>query len=149
MVQSLTGRVCSVKMLRDRYRKWGINDKNARPHRVAVATSNFTTQTALLHSPRIVELNEDESPVAQEPASTRTEHDLFTLRMVASELRPGSPRAALLSLDPKVHEILTAFRIGATVRQLRVLAHKLEPKKQVENFSYTLSPKERVGPRLL
>jgi hypothetical protein len=109
LTQSLTGPGCSVRMLRDRYRKWGINDKNARPHRVAVATSSFTTQTALLHSPRIVELNEDESPVAQEPASTRTEHDLFNLRMVASELRPGSPRAALLSLDPKLHEILNGL----------------------------------------
>lgn len=93
-------------MLRDRYKKWGINDKNARLRGVAVAKRRFTTQTALLHSPSIVELNDDESPVAQEPFSTQDEYDLLDLRMVLAGIRPGSPRAALLSLDSRIHEIL-------------------------------------------
>jgi hypothetical protein len=109
MVQSLTGHVCSVKTLRDRYKKWGINDKNARPRGVAVAKHRFTTQPALLHSPRVVELNDDESPVAQEPVSTQDEYDLLDLRMVLAGLRPGSPHAALLSLDSRIHEILNGL----------------------------------------
>jgi hypothetical protein len=101
--QLLTGPVCSVKMLRDRYKKWGINDKNARPRRVAVTTP--ATQTALLHSPRFMELNDDESPVAQEHVSTQDEHGLLFPRMVLSGLLPGSPRAALLTLDSRIHDI--------------------------------------------
>jgi hypothetical protein len=96
-------------MLRDRYRKWGINDKNARPRQVAVAKRRITTQTALLHSPRIEELNDDGSHIAQEPVSTQDEHELLGLRMVLSGLRPGSPRAALLTLDSRIHEILNGL----------------------------------------
>jgi len=107
--QLLTGPICSVKMLRDRYKKWGINNKNARPRRVAVAKSRLTTQTALLHSPRVVELNDDESHIAQEPLSTQDEHELLVLRMVHSGLLTGSPRAALSTLDSKIHEILNGL----------------------------------------
>jgi hypothetical protein len=96
-------------MLRDRYRKWGINDKNARPLQVAVAKRRLTTQTALLHSPRIEELNDDGSHIAQEPVSTQDEHELLGLRMVLSGLRPGSPRAALSTLDSRIHEILNGL----------------------------------------
>jgi hypothetical protein len=96
-------------MLRDRYKKWGINDKNARPRRIAVAKSRLTTQTALLHSPRIVELNDDGSQIAQEPISTQDEHELLVPRMVHSGLLPGSPRAALSTLDSKIHEILNGL----------------------------------------
>jgi len=99
----------SVKMLRDRYKKWGINDKNARPRRAAAAKSRLTTQTALLHLPRIMELNDDESHVAEEPVSTQDEHGLLLPRMVLSGLLPGSPRAALLTLDSRIHEILNGL----------------------------------------
>jgi hypothetical protein len=124
--QLLTGPVCSVKMLRDRYKKWGINDKNARPRRVAVATSRLATQTALLHSPRIMELNDDESPVAQEHVSTQDEHGLLFPRMVLSGLLPGSPRAALLTLDSRVHEILNGLSYWSELNSASLVRH-LEP----------------------
>jgi len=96
-------------MLRDRYRGWGINDKNRRPRQIRAARRHFTTRRALLQSPRIVELADDGSHMTEEPINPQDEHESLDPHMMLSNSAPGSPIAALLSLDPKIHEILNGL----------------------------------------
>ena len=110
-VHSLTDPVRSVKMLRDRYKKWSINDKNCKPknkpqRQVAAATNSITTQMALCQSPRIVELEDDESHVVQNLDSHQNEPESLDRQILLADLRTGSPHAALASLDPRSHEIM-------------------------------------------
>ena len=111
---SLTDPVRSVKMLRDRYKKWSINDKNCKPknkpHRqFAAATNGITTQMALRQSPRIVELEDDESHVVQNLDSHHNEPESLDRQILLADLRTGSPHAALASLDPRFHEIMNGL----------------------------------------
>jgi hypothetical protein len=95
-------------MLRDRYKKWGINDKNCknRPrHEVAAAPRGVTTRMALCQSPRIVELEDDESQTSQDSAGSQP--DVNSLH--CATLRKNSPHAALVSSDPRIHEILNGL----------------------------------------
>ena len=109
---SLTDHVPSVKMLRDRYKKWNINDKNCknRPRRrAAAAPRGLTTQMALRQSPRIVELEDDESHFAQDLAGPQNESGVLDQQMLLADLRTGSLHAALASLDPTFHEIMNGL----------------------------------------
>ena len=108
-VHSLTGPVRSVKMLRDRYKKWSINDKNRPRRRVAAASRGLATQMVLLQSPRIVELEDDESHVVQDLDSHQNGPELLDRQILLADLRTGSPHAALVSLDPRVHEIMNGL----------------------------------------
>jgi hypothetical protein len=108
--QSLTGPMHSVKMLRDRYKKWSINDKNCKPknkpqRRVTAAPKGITTQTALQMSPRIVELEDDETHSALVPVGALNEANLLH----RFNKRTESPRTALSSLDPRFHEIMNGL----------------------------------------
>jgi hypothetical protein len=93
-------------MLRDRYKKWGINDKNTRQRQTAAAPKSLTTQMVLSQSPRIAELEADESHVVQDLDSHQNEPELLDRQITLAELRTGSPHAALVSLDPWTHHIL-------------------------------------------
>jgi hypothetical protein len=108
--------VHSVKMLRDRYKKWGINNKNKPPHQrrrqIAAASRGLTTQMVLLQSPRIVELDDDESQVVQDLAGIRIEDNLPH----HANIRTGPPHAAFSSLDPRSHEILNGLLTWCAVR---------------------------------
>lgn len=111
---SLTDPVRSVKMLRDRYKKWSINDKNCKPknkpqRQFAAATNGITTQMALRQSPRIVELEDDESHVVQNLDSHHNEPESLDRQILLADLRTGSPHAALASLDPRFHEIMNGL----------------------------------------
>ena len=99
-------------MLRDRYKRWNINDKNCknRPRRqAAAAPRGLTTQMALRQSPRIVELEDDESHFAQDLAGPQNESGLLDQQMLLADLRMGYPHAALASLDPTFHEIMNGL----------------------------------------
>lgn len=115
IVRSFTDRSCgNVKMLRDRYKKWSINDKNCKPknkpqRRVAAAPKSTTTQMALRMSPRIVELEDDETQVVQDLAGSQNESGLLRQKLRLVDLHTGRPRAALPSIDPGIHEILNGL----------------------------------------
>jgi hypothetical protein len=96
-------------MLRDRYKKWSINDKNRPRRRVAAASRGLATQMVLLQSPRIVELEDDESHVVQDLDSHQNGPELLDRQILLADLRTGSPHAALVSLDPRVHEIMNGL----------------------------------------
>jgi hypothetical protein len=99
-------------MIRSRYEEWGINDKNRqnRPRRrVAAASRGLATQMVLLQSPRIVELEDDESHVVQDLDSHQNGPELLDRQILLADLRTGSPHAALVSLDPRVHEIMNGL----------------------------------------
>jgi hypothetical protein len=95
-------------MLRDRYKKWGINDKNCknRPrHQAAAAARRLNTRMALCQPPRIVELEDDESQTSQDSAGSQP--DVNSLH--CATLRKSSPHTALVSSDPRIHEILNGL----------------------------------------
>jgi hypothetical protein len=63
----------------------------------------------LLQSPRIVELEDDESHVVQDLDSHQNGPELLDRQILLADLRTGSPHAALVSLDPRVHEIMNGL----------------------------------------
>lgn len=93
------------KMMRDRYKKWGINDKNKNQRRLATAPKSLSTQQSLEQSPRIIEVEDDESHIARNPVDPQNEANLLH----PASLRIRSPHAALTGLDPRFHEVLSGL----------------------------------------
>ena len=93
------------KMLRDRYKKWGINDKNKPQRRPAAASRSLTAQQSLDQSPKIVEVEDDESHTARDPVDSQNEANLLH----PASLRIQSPHAALTDLNPRFHEVLSGL----------------------------------------
>jgi len=96
-------------MLRDRYRKWGINNKNKPQHRAPAKSRNLATQLSLCQSSRVFDLRDDQSRAIQELVVPRTEREVLDLSTIPVNLPAGSPHAALRSMDPRIHEIMNGL----------------------------------------